>query len=208
MVDKFGSTYQPGTVIFRAGDSGDEMFIIHEGEVQISIKAKKSEQVLARLKGGDFFGEMAIFTEKARSATAQVIEKSIILKIKRSSIEYILENNPTFAYNLIKKLCDRIYNTNGQIEELLVLSKETRVLKAIVAYWRDAGTKDASGDELLIKLSPFLDHCASNIGISHNEGKRILNGLRDEGLLKFRRSKSDNIYLSFSPKVFDYFDFT
>ena len=206
LVDKFGSIYQEGTVVFREGDGGDEMYIIHEGEVKISLKAKNAEQVLAILKPGDFFGEMAVFTDKSRSATAVVVEKALLLKIKRSSMEYIIQNNPTFANSLIKKLCDRLYTTNAQIEELLVLSKETRVLKAVVSFWKEHGSKDATGNQLIIKLDPFLKTLHSTYGIDMNEAKKILNQLQEQNTVKMRRDKNDSIFVTFSSKIFHYFD--
>ena len=92
LVDKFGQTYPENTMVFREGDVGDEMFIIHTGQVKILKKAKNAEQVLASLGDGDFFGEMALFTDQKRSATATVMAKSTILKIDQTKFDYTVRH--------------------------------------------------------------------------------------------------------------------
>ncbi len=206
LVDKFGQTYPENTMVFREGDVGDEMFIIHTGQVKILKKAKNAEQVLASLGDGDFFGEMALFTDQKRSATATVMAKSTILKIDRSSFEYMIHNNTEFAMNLIKTLCERLKRTDEQIEELLVLSKETRVLKAMETYWKEHGAKDSTGNNLLIPFEGFLDYTRKNLGIDANDTKGTLLKLKNQDLVHIRKDAKGTLWVTFSPKVFSYLE--
>src|SRR4029453_10063865 len=62
-------------VLFHAGDVGDAMYLIESGKVRICVQAKDGHEVtLAELGRGDFFGEMALFDGKPRSADAQVTQ--------------------------------------------------------------------------------------------------------------------------------------
>ncbi|MDH5720524.1 MAG: cyclic nucleotide-binding domain-containing protein [Spirochaetia bacterium] len=205
LVDRFGRDFPEGTVIFREGDLGEEMFIIHEGIVNISKKAKNAEQVLATLKDGDFFGEMALFTDQERSATATARVKSVILKIDKTSFDFMLKNNVGFAHKMIKTLCERLRQTDKQIEELLVLSKETRILKALDIFWKKEGRKDASGEVLLIAYEPFLNYIQKNLGISMEDAKKTLLQLKQQSLLNVRQDTQGANYIAFSAKVFDFF---
>src|SRR5262245_37042146 len=62
-----------GEILFRAGDPGDELFLIYSGRVVVSKHVTgRVEQVLRRMEAGEAFGEMSLFgDEHTRSATIQ-----------------------------------------------------------------------------------------------------------------------------------------
>ena len=206
LVKRFGTTYQAGQPIFKEGDTADEMYIIHQGQVNISKRAKNAEQVLAVLRDGDFFGEMSLFTDTPRSATATVIIESIILRIDRKSFDYMVNSNASFAINMIRKLCERLRNADNQISELLVFSKETRVLKAMSSFWNLEGHKDATGEILLLPYLPFCEYLKKTSGITIEDANSSLLKLRNQNLLHIRKDLAGKQYISFSPKIFEYFN--
>lgn len=61
--------YGPGEYIFREGDTGSEVYIIQSGTVEVIKDLEDAEVILATLKKGDFFGEMALFGDNKRSAS-------------------------------------------------------------------------------------------------------------------------------------------
>lgn len=206
LVKRFGNTYAAGQTIFQEGDHAEEMFIIHQGQVNISKRARNAEQILATLRDGDFFGEMALFTESPRSATATVAAESTILRIDKKSFDYMINNNSSFAINMIRKLCERLRNADNQISELLVFSKETRVLKAMSAYWNLEGHKDKSGEVLLLPYLGFCEYLKKSYGITVEDANQSLLKLRNQNLLHIRKDISGRQYISFSPKIFEYFN--
>ncbi len=206
LVKRFGSTYSAGQTIFKEGDHAEEMFIIHQGQVNISKRARNAEQVLATLRDGDFFGEMALFTDSPRSATATVASESVILRIDKKSFDYMINNNTSFAINMIRKLCERLRNADNQISELLVFSRETRVLKAMSGYWNVEGHKDASGQVLLLPYLGFCEYLKKTAGITVEDANQSLLKLRNQNLLHIRKDIAGKQYISFSPKIFEYFN--
>ncbi len=206
LVRKFGATYNPGVILFSEGDDGKEMYIIHTGAVTISKRARNAEQILATLTDGDFFGEMAIFTDQKRSATATVVKKSVILKLNNKSFQYMINNNSAFALNMIRKLCERLKAADHQIGELLILSQETRLLKALSTYWHIAGTKDKTGEVLLLPYEGFLQYNRKYQGISQEDAARNLLKLKNQQLVALRKDITGKIYIAFSPKIFEYFN--
>lgn len=66
---KFGQEFRQGTILFREGDAGQEMYIIQKGRVQVRKRVGQSQKVLAELGEGEFFGEMALLLGANRSAT-------------------------------------------------------------------------------------------------------------------------------------------
>lgn len=206
LVKRFGSTYSAGQTIFQEGDHAEEMFIIHQGQVNILKRARNAEQVLATLRDGDFFGEMALFTDSARSATATVATESVILRIDKKSFDYMINNNSSFAINMIRRLCERLRNADNQISELLVFSRETRLLKAMSAFWNVEGHKDASGEVLLLPYLGFCEYLKKTAGITIEDANQSLLKLRNQNLLHIRKDLAGKQYIAFSPKIFEYFN--
>jgi len=76
--------FQPGEVIFREGDRGNKLFIIQDGEVEITKQADDDEVPLANLKAGAVFGEMALVGKGYRTATARAVDKVICLSMSQA----------------------------------------------------------------------------------------------------------------------------
>lgn len=98
--------YAPETVIFEEGDAGGELFVIAEGEVEILKKTEdESPLSLARLKAGDFFGEMAFVDQSPRSASAVARTKLHAHVLPSGSLDRIFEYNVGTALYVTNVLC-------------------------------------------------------------------------------------------------------
>jgi CRP-like cAMP-binding protein len=60
LFERFGREFPPGTVIFKEGDVGNEMYVIQSGKINITKSSRDQEKLLVTLGPGAFFGEMAI----------------------------------------------------------------------------------------------------------------------------------------------------
>jgi CRP/FNR family cyclic AMP-dependent transcriptional regulator len=115
--------FQSGERIIKAGGTETRMFIILEGEVQISLSDKMDKIVVAELKKGDFFGEISLFTDAPRNATATAISNVKLAFIDNADQlrEYLI-HNPAFAAKMVNVLAQRLAKTNeilvGKISEL------------------------------------------------------------------------------------------
>jgi len=63
-----GKDYGDGELIVKQGESGDCMYVIQEGEVEVFVTRDGRDVPLAIRKRGEFFGEMAIFERETRAA--------------------------------------------------------------------------------------------------------------------------------------------
>ncbi len=104
-----------GKLLFRKGDIGHEMFIILKGTVDIIDEMDEKKKILAELKTGEIFGEMAMFEKRARSAHALVKEESQILVLSEDVLDKLLEKKipRKFLANVIAVLCHRLRITNS-----------------------------------------------------------------------------------------------
>ncbi|MGA8143230.1 MAG: cyclic nucleotide-binding domain-containing protein [Candidatus Acidiferrales bacterium] len=63
----------PGQVIFRQGEEGDCAYFIHSGEVEVVREDEGSEQIVATLSNGQYFGEMSLISDAPRNATVRSV---------------------------------------------------------------------------------------------------------------------------------------
>ncbi|MFQ5894457.1 MAG: Npt1/Npt2 family nucleotide transporter [Nitrospinota bacterium] len=101
--------FPKGKVIFEEGDACDYVYIIVEGKVDIIISmGKRGESLLATLGPGRAFGEMAVFGDEPRSASAVVREDSTLLTIEKDHLLELIQHYPDLSVEIIKVLCDII----------------------------------------------------------------------------------------------------
>jgi CRP-like cAMP-binding protein len=102
-----------GKNIFKEGDQGTSMYIVLEGLVEVFVTINGSDTVLAAMKAGDFFGEMALFRDKPRSANARVIQDVRLAVIdSKPQLEKFLSDNPLFASKMVNIMASRLAQTN------------------------------------------------------------------------------------------------
>lgn len=105
-----------GKIIFKEGDKGVSMYIILEGSVEIYVVLKGKEVSLAMMKVGDFFGEMALFRDKPRSASARVVQDVRLAVIEnKPQLERFLIDNPLFASKMVNIMAQRLASTNDML---------------------------------------------------------------------------------------------
>jgi len=113
------AAYEAGEMIFSQGDLGTEMYIILEGEVDIIKHIAGESHPLSHLEKGDFFGEMAVLENVARSADAIAKTDVKVLVINGSQFDEMLRKNPEVAVRIIRKYSQRLREANSLLERLL-----------------------------------------------------------------------------------------
>lgn len=95
---------EQGTVIFKEGETGDCMYIIHQGSVRIH----KEETTLAILHEKEVFGELSLLDADTRSASATAYTDCILFKIDQEPFYELMDERPEVAKGFIKILCQRL----------------------------------------------------------------------------------------------------
>lgn len=115
----FSIQVKAGELVFREGDLGTEMFIIHEGQIEIVQSLGEDEKVLTVLEKGDFFGEMSILEDLPRTASARVAADAKLLQINSATFSQMLRDNPEIAVRMMRKLSRRLRETDRLLRESL-----------------------------------------------------------------------------------------
>ena len=102
-------TYNPGDTIFREGDEAKgEAFLVHVGRVDIKKMIGGEERLLNTIKKGELLGELALFRNAPRSASAVAAEAVTLMVIPANRLDHMVRTNPTLAAALIKDLANRM----------------------------------------------------------------------------------------------------
>ena len=102
---------EAGEEIFRAYDMGSEMYVVLEGEVELTI----GTQVLETLGPGEPFGEMALIDQAPRVATAVAKTPCKLAVISEKRFLFMVQTTPHFALQIMKVMADRLRKMNARI---------------------------------------------------------------------------------------------
>ncbi len=102
--DQDYTTMPAGGMVFREGDAADCMYALIGGAVEIVIRDRVVETVVA----GGVFGEMALIEELPRNATARVTAEAKLVRIDRRRFLFLVQQNPFFALQLMTIMAGRL----------------------------------------------------------------------------------------------------
>jgi len=102
---------EPGEVIFRAYDMGAEMYVVLEGDVELSI----GDKVVETLGPGEPFGEMALIDQAPRTGTAVAKTACKLAVIPEKRFLFLVQTTPYFALQLMKVMADRLRRMNERL---------------------------------------------------------------------------------------------
>ena len=112
---ELGRTYADAELICREGESSAEMFVIRRGSVRVFKASPRGELDLAVLSKGDFFGEMSVLEGLPRDASAQALGESEVLVMTAGALLVRLRRDPTFAFELLRRLSGRVRSLNARL---------------------------------------------------------------------------------------------
>lgn len=138
--------FNPGQVIFHLGDPGGLLYIVDQGKVKIYYpNAEGQEVVLAILGRNDFFGDLALFDDAPRSATAETLEPTYAYTLHRDEFMRYIRTNPEFAIKVIVSLTKRIRAMNEQISDVFFLDLPGRLARKLLQLANDHGEETDEG---------------------------------------------------------------
>jgi CRP-like cAMP-binding protein len=160
LFQRFGKEFPRGAVLFREGEPGRDMFVVHEGRVRISKSAGGQEAVLGSLGPGEFFGEMSILSGNPRSATAVCESACKLLVVDQRTFEAMIRGHGEIALRMIRTLADRLQAANERIENLLMPDVSTRVVHWILVSAERESRSGTPG-----RLFP-IEEITSRVGVT------------------------------------------
>lgn len=112
-------TYKPGEVIFFEGDIDFHFYFLEQGEVQIFTKSPTGNRInITTIKAGESFGEFALLSKDARSASAQALTEVNLVKISQAGYEQLLNDLPIWAASMMRNFAIRLISMNKKLKDL------------------------------------------------------------------------------------------
>src|SRR5687768_10780073 len=178
--------FRRNEVIFHQGDPGDSLHVVASGAVKIVLPSQEGEEaIIATLKPGDFFGELALLDGSPRSTTATALEPTETLALPRDQFLRFLGEDPQLVTALLRSLAGELRRLTGHVEELHFLDLAGRLSMRLVRLARGSDPQARGRAEL---NWPFTQtDLAAMIGGTRQSVNKLLSGLVEEGLLEIDR---------------------
>jgi CRP-like cAMP-binding protein len=109
--DKEATSFAAGQFVFKAGEPGETMYIITEGEVEI----RGGSATLDTAGPGSIVGELALIDDEPRSATVVAKTDCRLVPVDRRRFEYMVQETPFFALAVMKVIADRLRRTDARV---------------------------------------------------------------------------------------------
>ena len=129
-------------VVFHRDDEAGHVFLIVAGTVKVSVPDDSGREVVIALeRGGDVFGDLALFDEAKRSATVTAMTETSALALGRADFMNVLERNPEAMRRMLGLLAKTVRRSTGHVEDLVFLDLPGRVAKCLLDISEASGTE-------------------------------------------------------------------
>ena len=113
-------TLNAGEVLFRKGEPGSSMYVIEEGEIEIVLPVDPpvNEVQLSIMREGEFFGELSLFADTPRTATARASVDTKLVEMQRGDFITFVMERPSIGISMLSEMAKRLQMTNELISSL------------------------------------------------------------------------------------------
>ncbi len=175
------TTCPPGRILYRPGDAGTALFLLHMGNVQLyHLSMDGRKLVTATLHMGAYFGALSLIGQHTQTSFAEVVESSQIGVVTGHDMEYLLIQRPTIALALLKMLGQRLVQCEAQLVDTAFKNTSARLAALLLQLARQQGhptvVEGLSHEEL-----------AERLGVYRETVSAALRELKDTGAITLAR---------------------
>ena len=202
--------FRRGEVIFHAGDAGDGLFVIVSGEVKIALPSETGDEaIIATLRAGDVFGELALLDGAPRSATATALVATETVVLPRDRFHALIATEPAVRDALLASLAAELRRITTHVEELHFFDITGRLASRLVRLAEEsqaaaiaAAVATGRGSRVNAVADPRRSHgpapirlrstltqaeLASMVGCTRQSVNKLLGQFADSGLVRLDR---------------------
>lgn len=182
-------TLNTGEIIFREGEHANFYYQLVSGRVRwVNITDNETEFVQNIIEAGESFGEIPLFDDEPFPATAIADEKSVIVRLDKSTFLELLKDRPDIHFNITKILVERLRLKFLLIKEVARHKPENSII-TLLAYLKK---QNKSINPITHKLNLTRQQIANMTGLRVETVIRAIKKLQQKDLLEI---KSGKIYI-------------
>ncbi|MCL6631465.1 MAG: Crp/Fnr family transcriptional regulator [Alicyclobacillus herbarius] len=180
--------YPKGTYIFMEGDEREAVYFIRRGLVKVfKVDEEGREHIVTVLGKGQMFPHVGFFDDAPYPGTAQAMEESTLLMIRRSQFDALLMSQPAIMRKVMHVMGQKILMLQAKLQELALFDAHDRVVALIRHFAEEHGQPEADG--IHIRLPVTHGEMAQMIGMTRESVNRVWSQLRRSGVLSGERDE-------------------
>ncbi|MCA9958322.1 MAG: Crp/Fnr family transcriptional regulator [Chloroflexota bacterium] len=141
------STCEAGKIFYMPEDSGEALFLLKKGRVQLyRLSPHGKKLVVATLGAGAMFGEMSLVGQGMHNTFAEALDSCVLCVMSRSDVERLLQEKPDVAFRFLEAIGSRVRQLEVRLEEIAFKSIPSRLAALLLQLAVDqGGAKQVSG---------------------------------------------------------------
>ena len=176
------STVRKGKVFYRPDETGEVLFILKKGRVQLyRISPEGKKLIIASLGPGTLFGEMALLGQQMHNTFAEAAEDCLICVMSRKDLERLILNKPQIALRVLEITSRRLRDAEERLETMAFKGIPARLASLLLRLSEERGSPEVVG----------LTHqdLAETVGTYRETATQVLNDLKTQGLIDIGRKR-------------------
>jgi len=184
-------SYKKKDYVYFDEDDSKSVYLINSGKVKLGYYTEDGKEIVKSiLTKGDLFGEKAILGEDKRNEFAQSVDnQTSICPIGVQAMHELMRNNKTFSFSVYKFIGFKFKKLERRLQLLLFKDTKTRLVEFLDELCIDYGYNCPKTGDHVIKHPYTQKDIASLIGTSRPTLNILLNELREENYIDFRRKE-------------------
>jgi CRP/FNR family transcriptional regulator, cyclic AMP receptor protein len=177
------STCQPGKIFYMPEDSGEVLFLLKKGRVQLyRIAPNGKKLVMATLGPGAIFGEMSLVGQGMHNTFAESVDECVLCVMSRPDVERLVQEKPEVAFRFVEALGNRLTQLEARLEDIAFKSIPARLAALLLKLSEEQGGRQTVNGYTHQDLSEML-------GTYRETVTQTLNDLKADGLVAIARKQ-------------------
>jgi len=140
------STCSPGKIFYMPEESGEVLFLLKKGHVQIYRLAPNGKKlVVATLGPGAIFGEMSLVGQGMHNTFAEAVDDCLLCVMSRADVERLMREKPDVAYRFFETMGDRVSQLETSLENIAFKSIPARLAGLLLRLSVERGSNEIRG---------------------------------------------------------------
>lgn len=176
------SSVKRGKVFYRPEETGEVLFILKSGHVQLyRISPEGKKLVIASLGAGTLFGEMPLLGQQLHNTFAEAAEDCVIFVMSRKDLERLFLNKPQVALRVLDITGRRLRDVESRLQTMAFKGIPARLASLLLLLAEENDSLEVVG----------LTHqdLAETVGTYRETATQVLNDLKAQGLIEIGRKR-------------------